>query len=39
MERFDDILSESDVEAIHAYLIDEAWKAYKAQQAAAPAQP
>ena len=34
MERFDDILSESDVEAIHAYLIDEAWKAYKAQQAA-----
>jgi len=33
MERFDDILSESDVEAIHAYLIDEAWKAYKVQQA------
>jgi quinohemoprotein ethanol dehydrogenase len=29
MERFDDVLSESDVDAIHAYLIDEGWKAYK----------
>ena len=38
MERFDDILSESDVEAIHAYLIDEAWKAYKAQQASSSSQ-
>ena len=35
MERFDDLLSEADVDAIHAYLIDEAWKAYRAQQAAA----
>jgi len=33
MGRFDDILSKDDVEAIHAYLIDEAWKAYRAQQA------
>ncbi len=38
MERFDDILSESDVEAIHAYLIDEAWKAYKTQQASSSSQ-
>lgn len=35
MERFDDILSEADVEAIHDYLIDESWKAYRAQEAAA----
>jgi quinohemoprotein ethanol dehydrogenase len=35
MERFDDLLSEADVEAIHAYLIDESWKAYRAEQAAA----
>jgi quinohemoprotein ethanol dehydrogenase len=34
MERFDDILSEADVERIHAYLIDQAWVAYRAQQAA-----
>ena len=33
MERFDDILSEKDVEAIHAYVIDETWKAYRAQEA------
>jgi quinohemoprotein ethanol dehydrogenase len=32
MERFDDLLSEADVEAIHDYLIDESWKAYQAQQ-------
>lgn len=31
MERFDDLLSEADAEAIHAYLIDEGWKAYDAQ--------
>jgi len=36
MERFDDILSETDVDNIHAYLIDQAWVAYKAQEAAAP---
>ncbi|HET9391432.1 MAG TPA: PQQ-dependent dehydrogenase, methanol/ethanol family [Steroidobacteraceae bacterium] len=35
MERFDDLLSEQDVNDIHAYLIDESWKAYKAQPAAA----
>jgi len=32
MERFDDILSEADVEAIHAYIIDQAWQGYKAQE-------
>jgi len=37
MERFDDLLSEGDVEAIHAYLIDESWKAYREQEAAAAA--
>ena len=35
MERFDDLLSEADVDAIHAYLIDESWKAYNAQEAGA----
>jgi quinohemoprotein ethanol dehydrogenase len=34
MERFDDILSERDVENIHAYLIDQSWVAYRAQEAA-----
>ncbi len=34
MERFDDILSESDVDNIHAYLIDQSWVAYRAQEAA-----
>jgi quinohemoprotein ethanol dehydrogenase len=34
MERFDDILSEKDVENIHAYLIDQSWIAYRAQEAA-----
>jgi quinohemoprotein ethanol dehydrogenase len=29
MERFDDVLDEKDVDNIHAYLIDQAWKAYK----------
>lgn len=29
MERFDDVLTEQDVENIHAYLIDQAWKVYK----------
>jgi quinohemoprotein ethanol dehydrogenase len=36
MERFDDILSEQDVENVHAYFIDQSWLAYKAQQSAAP---
>jgi quinohemoprotein ethanol dehydrogenase len=31
MERFDDILTEADVDAIHAYLIDQAWHGYKNQ--------
>jgi quinohemoprotein ethanol dehydrogenase len=35
MERFDDILTPQDVDNIHAYLIDQAWVAYKAQQATA----
>ncbi len=34
MERFDDILSDQDVEHIHAYLIDQSWVAYRAQEAA-----
>ena len=34
MERFDDILSEKDADDIHAYLIDQSWVAYRAQQAA-----
>ena len=35
MEPFDDILSDKDVENIHAYLIDQSWIAYRAQQTAA----
>jgi quinohemoprotein ethanol dehydrogenase len=35
MERFDDLLSEPDVDNIHAYLIDQSWSAYRAQEAAA----
>jgi quinohemoprotein ethanol dehydrogenase len=34
MERFDDLLTEKDVENIHAYLIDQSWIAYRAQEAA-----
>jgi len=34
MERFDDLLSERDVDNIHAYLIDQSWVAYRAQEAA-----
>jgi quinohemoprotein ethanol dehydrogenase len=34
MERFDDLLSERDVENIHAYLIEQSWIAYRAQEAA-----
>jgi quinohemoprotein ethanol dehydrogenase len=42
MEKFDDILSEQDVENVHAYFIDQAWTLYeaeqgKARQGAAPA--
>ena len=32
MERFDDILSEKDVENIHAYLIDQSWAAWRQQE-------
>jgi quinohemoprotein ethanol dehydrogenase len=35
MESFADILSEQDVEHVHAYLIDQAWQGYRAQEAAA----
>jgi len=28
MGRWDDVLSRADAEAIHAYIVDEAWKAY-----------
>jgi quinohemoprotein ethanol dehydrogenase len=34
MERFDDLLSESDVDDIEAYLLDQSWRAYNAQEAA-----
>ena len=34
MERFDDILSEQDVDNVHAYFIDQAWALYKAQPGA-----
>ena len=38
MPQWDDLFSEADVDAIHAFLIDEAWKAYRAErQGAAPA--
>ena len=32
MERFDDILTDADVDAIHAYLIDQGWQGYKEQE-------
>jgi quinohemoprotein ethanol dehydrogenase len=32
MESFSDILSEADVEAIHAYVIDQAWQGYNDQE-------
>jgi len=31
MARWDDVLSHADAEAIHAYLLDEAWAAYQQQ--------
>jgi quinohemoprotein ethanol dehydrogenase len=31
MERFDDLLSKADVQAIHAYLIDQQRQAYAAR--------
>jgi quinohemoprotein ethanol dehydrogenase len=35
MEKFSDILSEQDADNVHAYLIDQAWVAYREQQKAA----
>jgi quinohemoprotein ethanol dehydrogenase len=35
MERFDDLLSEKDVENVHAYLIEQSWIAYRAQHSVA----
>ena len=32
MERFNDLLSEQDADNVHAYLIDQSWIAYEAQQ-------
>ena len=32
MERFGDVLSEAVFDAIHAYLVDQSWQAYKAQE-------
>ena len=39
MESFGDILSEQDVENLHAYLIEQSWQAYRRQQASEPARP
>jgi quinohemoprotein ethanol dehydrogenase len=33
MGRFDDVLSRADTEAIHAYLLDQAWDAYEGKAA------
>jgi quinohemoprotein ethanol dehydrogenase len=35
MERFNDVLSDEDADNVHAYLIDQSWIAYRAQQSAA----
>jgi quinohemoprotein ethanol dehydrogenase len=34
MGRWDDVLTHKDAEAIHAFIVDESWKAYSAEQAA-----
>jgi quinohemoprotein ethanol dehydrogenase len=39
MESFGDILSEKDVENIHAYLINQSWQAYRHQEASKAANP
>jgi len=39
MESFSDILSSADVDAIHAYLIDEGWKGWREQEAARGTSP
>jgi len=33
MGRWDDVLTRADAESVHAYILDEAWKAYAAQGA------
>jgi quinohemoprotein ethanol dehydrogenase len=38
MERFDDLLSEQDADNVHAYLIDQAWVAYRAEHPTATGQ-
>ncbi len=35
MERFNDILSDKDADNVHAYLIEQSWIAYRAQESAA----
>ncbi len=37
MERFNDILSDQDADNVHAYLIEQSWIAYRAQESAADA--
>ena len=37
MPRFDDVISESDARELHAYFVDESWKAYRAQTESKPA--
>lgn len=34
MPRFDDVLSDSDADALHAFIVDEAWKRYESQSTA-----
>jgi quinohemoprotein ethanol dehydrogenase len=33
MARWDDVLSRADAEAIHAYIVDQAWQGYRAESA------
>jgi quinohemoprotein ethanol dehydrogenase len=39
MPRFSDVLSIKDIQALHAYLVGEAWTAYKAQKDANASKP
>lgn len=36
MGRFDDVLSQADADAIYAFVVDQRWQAFRAQQAARP---
>jgi len=38
MGRFDDLLDEADARAIHAYLVDLAWRDFQGQQLGRPAE-